>query len=172
MINTLVINILRFAFLILFQGVILDHIHMGNYINPYLYVLFLILLPFETPKGLLLILGFALGICMDMFTKTIGVNAAACVFMAYCRPYVLKLIEPRDGYEAETKPTIKSMGIRWFVVYATFMVLLHHIFLFYIEIFRFSEFFSTLWRVILSSILTIILVLLSQFLFYKSRAEK
>ncbi len=170
--NTIVINIFRFIFLVLFQSVILNNIELGGYINPYLYVLFILLLPFETPKGVLLILAFFIGLSVDMFSNTMGVHASASVFMAYCRPHVLKLVAPRDGYDAETKPTIKSLGFRWFLVYASFLIFAHHIFLFFIEVFRFSEFFLTLWRVILSSILTIILVLLSQFLFYKSGAEK
>ncbi len=172
MISTVIVNIFRFIFLILIQSVILNNIQLGGYINPYLYVMFILLLPFETPKGLLLIMAFLLGIGVDMFSNTMGIHASASVFMAYCRPYVLKLVAPRDGYEAETKPTIKSLGLRWFVVYASFLVFAHHIFLFFIEVFRFSEFFLTLWRVLLSSLITLILVLLSQFLFYKSRADK
>lgn len=170
MINTIVINIFRFVFLVVFQSVILNNIQLGGYINPYLYVLFILLLPFETHNSVLLIMGFLVGLSVDMFSNTMGIHASASVFMAFCRPYVLKLVEPRDGYETETRPTIKSLGLRWFLVYASFLIFAHHIFLFFIEVFRFSEFFITLWRVVLSSILTIILVLLSQFLFYKSRA--
>jgi rod shape-determining protein MreD len=172
MINNIVINIFRFVLLVLFQSVILNNIQLGGFINPYLYVLFILLLPFETPKALLLPMAFLLGLSVDMFSNTMGIHASASVFMAFCRPYILKLVAPRDGYEAETHPTIKSLGLRWFVVYTTFLVFLHHLFLFYMEVFRFSEFFMTLWRVILSAILTIFLVLLSQYLFYKSKTDK
>jgi rod shape-determining protein MreD len=172
MINNIVINIFRFIFLVLLQAVILNNIQLGGFINPYLYVLFILLLPFETPKGLLLLLAFLLGLSVDMFANTMGIHASATVFMAFCRPYILKLVAPRDGYEAETLPSIKNLGLRWFLVYSTFLVFLHHTFLFFVEVFRFSEFFMTLWRVLLSSSLTIFLVVLSQYLFYKPRTEK
>ena len=172
MINNIVINLFRFVVLVLFQSVILNNIQLGGFVNPYLYVLFILLLPFETPKGLLLFMAFLLGLSVDMFANTMGIHASASVFMAFCRPYILKLVAPRDGYEAETTPTIKSLGLRWFLVYSTFLIFLHHIFLFFIEVFRFSEFFMTVGRVVLSSCLTIVLVLLSQYLFYKSKSDK
>jgi rod shape-determining protein MreD len=172
MINSIFVNFFRFILLVLLQVVVLNNIQLGGFINPYLYVLFIILLPFETPNALLLLLSFLLGLSVDMFANTMGIHASACVFMAFCRPYILKLIAPRDGYEAESQPTIKNQGLRWFVVYITFLVFLHHTFLFYVEVFRFSEFFMTLLRVVLSSALTIILVLMSQYLFYKAKADK
>jgi hypothetical protein len=98
-------------------------------------------------------------------------HAAATVFMAYIRPGVLKLFSPRDGYEFGTQPTVQYLGIPWFLSYASILVVLHHLVLFYIEMFRFSEFFSTFFRVIVSSIFTIVLVIISQYLFNR-KSEK
>jgi hypothetical protein len=173
MINEVINNTLRFIFLILLQVLILNNIQLGGYINPYLYVLFILLLPVETPKWLILILSFLIGLGVDMFSDTMGLHAAASVFMGFCRPYLLKVLAPREGYGSENKPGLKSMNLRWFLTYAGILVLLHHLFLFYTEIFRFSEFFHTLLRVILSSFFTILLIIISQYLFfYKSRMQK
>ena len=159
-------NILRFLFLVLFQVLILNNIQFSGYINPYLYVLFILMLPFETPKWMLIISAFLLGLTIDMFTNTMGMHAAASVFMAFCRPYLLAYIAPRGGYEYESQPTIGHLGLNWYLSYAGILVLLHHIVLFYIEVFRLSEFFSTLYRVVLSSIFTILLLIISQYLIY------
>ncbi len=162
-------NIIRFVFLILFQALILNNIELGGYINPYLYILFILWLPFEMPLWLTLLLGFALGFCMDIFTGTFGLHIASSVFTAYCRAFVLKILSPREGYEFGLRPNIQDMGVAWFVTYSGIMIFLHHCALFYIEAFRFSEFFATLLRVFLSSLFTFVLVTLSQFLTYKEK---
>ena len=172
MIEKIIRIALRFFVLILVQVLLLNNIQLGGYINPYLYVLFILLLPLETPNWLLLLLAFLLGLGIDMFTNTMGMHAGACVFMAYCRPYITKLISPRDGYDMDTPPTLQNLGLNWFLTYSIVLVLLHHLFLFYIEVFRLHEFFPTLLRAILSSILTVTLILISQYLFYKIKSEK
>ena len=167
MIKILSRNIVRFIFLVLIQIFIFNNIQFSGYINPYFYILFIILLPFETPRWILLILGFLLGFSIDIFTQTFGVHAASTVFLAYCRPGILNMIAPRDGYEVGTFPRVYYYGINWFFKYTVLMVLAHHLFLFYVETFTFSDFFITLGRVILSSIFSIILIILSQYLIYK-----
>ncbi len=165
-------NIIRFIILVGVQILIIKNIELGRFINPFLYVLFIIVLPFETPKWALLFCGFILGITIDMFYDTAGMHSAACVFMAYIRPGVLKLFSPRDGYEFGTQPTIQYLGIPWFLSYSAILIVSHHLILFYIEVFRFSEFFSTFFRVIMSSIFTILLVIISQYLFYRKKEQE
>lgn len=169
MVNEIIRNILRFILLVLVQVLLINNIELGRFINPSIYVLFLIVLPFETPKWLVLILGFVLGITIDAFQDTVGMHAAACVFLAYVRPGVLKLFSPRDGYEFGTQPTVQYLGIPWFLSYAGILILLHHLVLFYLEAFHFSEFFSTFFRVIISSLFTLLLVLVTQYLFNRKK---
>ena len=172
MTNTIIRNIIRFFVLVLVQVLVVKNIELGRFINPFLYVLFILVLPFETPKWLLLVASFFLGITIDMFYDTSGMHAAACVLMAYVRPGILKLFSPRDGYEFGTQPSIQYLGTPWFLSYAGILVLIHHLVLFYIEIFRFSEFFSTFFRVIVSSIFTLLLVVISQYLFQRKKEQE
>ena len=172
MINEIVRNILRFFFLVFLQVLIIKNIELGRFVNPFLYVLFILMLPFNTPNWMALIISFLLGLTIDMFYDTMGMHAAACAFMAYARAGVLKLFSPREGYEFGTQPTIQYLGIPWFLSYASILILLHHLVLFYIEVFRFSEFFSTLFRVILSSFFTLLLVITSQFFFYRKKVQQ
>lgn len=162
----------RFIILVLVQVVLLNNIRLGGYINPYIYVLFVMLLPVRAPKTLLLVLSFILGLTVDVFSNTLGLHAAATVFLGFARPGILRAISPREGYEADSSPTIKQMGLQWFLIYCVVMVLSHHIVLFFIEVFRFSEFFSTLTRAFLSSIITIIIIFISQFLFGSTKTIK
>ncbi len=167
MINLLPRNIARFIILITVQLLVFNSIQFSGYINPYIYVLFILLLPFETPKWLLLTTAFLLGFIMDIFSDTPGMHTAATVFMAFLRPYVLSLISPREGYESGTFPSVFYYGVNWFTRYALILIFAHHFVLFYIEIFRFGNFFSTFFRVILSTVMSLIFIVLSQFFVYR-----
>jgi rod shape-determining protein MreD len=167
MIRIYIRNIVRFFTVILLQVLLLDNVQMGGYLNPYFYVIFIILLPFEVPNWLLLSLAFLLGLSIDFFNGTPGMHAAASVFMAFVRPFILKNFSPRDGYESGTFPGIHYYGIEWFTKYAVILILAHHFFLFFIEAFRFSDILFTLTRIILSTILTSVIIVLSQFFIYR-----
>ena len=157
---------LRFIILVLLQVLVLNNIQLSGYINPYLYVLFILMLPFEIPRSVVLVLCFVLGLVIDMFGNTIGMHASACVFLGFCRPFVTLYNAPRGGYEFGASPTIKDLGLGWYLTYSGILVFLHHLFLFFIEVFRFSDFMSTISRVFVSSFFTLLLVVLCQYLIY------
>ena len=113
-----------------------------------------------------------MGLTVDMFSNTLGMHAAASLVLGYIRPRIIKFISPRDGYESEANPNLSDMGPRWFISFTIIMVLLHHFTLFFIEAFSFSEFLSTFLRAFLSSCLTIVLIIISQYLFTRNKAEK
>ena len=117
MIRIYIRNIIRFFTVILLQILIFNNIEVSGYLNPYFYVIFILLLPFEVPGWLLLSTAFALGFTMDMFMSTPGMHASATVFMAFLRPFVLKNFSPRDGYEPGTFPRVHYYGINWFAKY-------------------------------------------------------
>ena len=164
--RTVFFNILRYFFLVAFQVLILNHINLGGYINPYFYVYFILLLPFQTPKWMLLLLAFALGWSIDIFTNTVGLNAAACVLMAFARPFVITAISSGPESLIGDTPSLRDQGVKWFLYYAVILVVVHHTALFYLEIFRFTEFFRTFVRVLLSSAFTLLLVFISEYLLY------
>lgn len=161
-------NIGRFVFLILFQVLILNNIQFSGYINPYFYIYFILLLPFETPRWLLLLSAFLLGLSLDAFTNTFGLNASACVLMAFARPFVISAISTGTEFMIGHSPSLKNQGMKWFAYYSIILVLVHHFALFYLEIFRFTEFFQTLFRVLLSSVFTLMIVFIAEYLSYST----
>jgi len=164
MTKDIIINIIRFILLILLQVLVLNHINLGGYLNPYVYVMFILLLPFETPKYLLLISAFSIGFTIDLFTGSMGMHAAASTFMAFLRPSVSRIIHSRKEYEPGIKPGINDLGIKWFVSYTLLLVFAHHFVLFFIEAFRFSAFFDTLTRIVLSTLLSTLLIVILNFM--------
>ncbi len=160
---TVVSNLIRFVVLIALQVLLLDHMDLANgWVVPYLYVLFIMMLPFEMPTWSVLLLGFATGATMDFFSSTPGMHAGACTVMAFARTGVLRLLEPRDGYEFGVAPTAQAMGAVWFLTYSALLVPIHHLWLFFTEVFRFDRFPETLGRALLSALLTITLIMLVQ----------
>jgi cell shape-determining protein MreD len=167
MIKVLPRNLLRFVVLVLFQVLILNNIQISGYLNPYVYVLFILLLPFETPHWLMLVTAFLLGLSIDLFSQTPGIHAFATVFMAFFRPVVLNVLSPRDGYGSGSYPRIFYYGLEWFLKYSLTLIFIHHFVLFFMEVFRISGFFHTLLRVVASTVFSTLIVVISQYMVFK-----
>jgi rod shape-determining protein MreD len=155
------------VFLVLLQVLVLNNILFLGWINPFIYILFILLIPFETPGWLLLLTAFGLGISIDSFSNTPGLHTSATVAMAYLRPYVLRLIAPREGYEPGTFPRMHYFGFGWFLKYSAILVLAHHIILFSVEAFTWVDFHFTLFRAAVSAVFSTILIMISQFFMYR-----
>lgn len=156
-------QILAFIVLVILQALVLDHLDLANgWVVPYLYVLFLIGLPFDTPPWATLVLGFLLGMAMDFFTSTPGMHAGACTVMAYARLLMLRMLAPREGYDPIKRPTVQHMGLNWYMTFAGTLVVVHHLWLFFVEVYRFDHFFSTFVRALMSATATLLLCLLTQ----------
>lgn len=158
---------LYFIVLILIQVLVLNNIQISGFINPYCYILFILILPFETPGWLLLILAFFLGMIIDVFPQgwlgngtALGFHMAASLAVAFVRPLILKWINPRDEYEVGSKPSASDQGFSWYILYVSIMIGLHHFVLFFLEEFSFSRIPETFLRFLLSSVFTILLLLI------------
>ena len=167
MIKIILRNIVRFVFLVLFQVWVLNNIQFNGYVNPYMYILFIILLPFKTPSWLILILASLLGLSIDMFSDTLGMHMSASILMAFIRPFVLQAISPRDGFEVGTFPRIYYYGFVWFFKYTILLVFIHHLFLFSVEVFKFYNYYLVLWRTAISTVFTTLLIILSQYIVFR-----
>jgi len=170
--NKFVLNIVRFFMLVILQVVVFNNMQVGTYVNVFIYVAFILFLPFETPGGVLLLLAFVMGMLNDMFSNTGGIHAAALVFMAFCRPGILKIISPRDGYDLTSSPTVSSMGLGWFVTYSLVLVFLHNFACFFLEAFRMSDFFFTFGKIILSTFVTVLLLITAQLITGRQGGKK
>lgn len=158
--------VFMFISLVLVQVLIFNQVQFSGFFNPYVYLLFIILLPLSAPRYLVLILAFLLGLIIDVFSNSLGVHSAATVFAAYARPLVIRVISNREDDKSDY-PGLHQNKLIWFVNYVLIMVLLHHTILFYLEVYTFTNFFNTFYRVILSSLFSIIIIVLSQFLVFK-----
>lgn len=167
----LVGNIIRFILLAFAQIYIFNKIQVSGYINPQVYVLFILMLPFEISGFWLLTFAFSMGLTIDFFQHTPGMHAAASVMLAFFRPGIIRLVGKKDNLEPWQYPNVRDAGSLWFLTYVIILVFLHHLFLFYIEVFRFSEFIHTLLKVLINTVLTSLIIMLIQYLFYSRRPD-
>ena len=168
MTRDLISYFIRFSLLIIVQIFLLNNVQFSGLLNPYLYVYFLIVLPVDFPPNIGLLVAFAMGIIIDMFSQTMGMHTISAVFLAYARPYILRYMAPRDGYEFSRNVSIKQMGWLWFLTFSGLMVFLHHFVLFFIESFRMSGLGYTMLKAVGSSLLTLTLIIIVQLLFTRS----
>lgn len=153
---------IRFLLLVLIQVFLLNNIHLGGFITPYIYVLFLLSLPLDAAPAVTLFLGFLLGFTVDLFMRTFGMHAMACVAIAFLRPHVLRYIEPRDGYEVGMRASLTQFGWSWYLSYAALLVFAHHLILFVVEAFAIRELGYILLKTVLSGLVTLLLILIVQ----------
>lgn len=155
--NDIFTNSIRFIVLVLIQVLILNHINFLDYINPYLYILFILLFPLTGNKSLLILLAFILGLTIDMFGNSGGVHAAACVTIAYLRPLILKF-SFGVSYEYNTvKINRTDLSNRF--IYVFLMVSIHHLILFLLEVFNIDHILLVLKNTLFSGIFSIVLIL-------------
>jgi rod shape-determining protein MreD len=153
-----------FLILVVLQLLIFNNIEFSGYVNPYVYVMFILILPVAVPSWILLILAFVTGLVIDLFSGTIGVHAFASVMAGFVRPWVLSLNITAEASEPETSPSSYRSGLRWFLIYVVTVVMIHHLALFFVEIFSFRNFFHTLLRVLLSTAATTFFIVLFDFI--------
>ena len=160
-------NLIRFLSLVLLQVFILNEIKLGGYINPYIYVMFILLLPVDISKSLLLFLAFILGLTIDFFGNTLGLHAAATVLLAFARPGTINLFFSNIEFNSNEEPGLQRLKFNGFFRYVFALVFIHNFTLYMLEIFSFTDFFHTLYRIMLNTLLTILLIFITMFLFSK-----
>ncbi len=163
--NETLLNIWRFIALIILQVLLLNNINLAGYINPYIYILFILLFPLDGNKGLLIFLSFLLGLSVDIFEDSGGVHAAACVVIAYIRPWVLKY-SFGVSYEYNSVKLDKAAPTERFTYLAS-LIFLHHLVMFILEIFSFNHIQLLLKSTLFSGVFTLVLIYATLILFSK-----
>jgi hypothetical protein len=162
-------NTVRFVVFILVQYFVLFQIHpLHRFVVPYVYFLYILWLPFSMGRSGLMLVSFLFGITLDYFTQTPGLHAAACVLIAYLRPFVVNILIPQEGAEQNYKsPSPVSMGWAPYFIYVVVLTLVHNIYLVLLEWLQFGSFLYFLGKVLATSGISIMLILIAELLFFR-----
>lgn len=164
-------NTIRFILFILVQVFILFKMPpLHRFITPYLYFLFILWLPFNLSRTALIFIGFIFGLSLDYFSKTPGLHAAACTLIAYVRPFIIGLLISQEGADKNyISPSIVSMGWAPYATYVLVLTLLHHTYLVLLEWMNFGSFMYFAGKVVASTAVSLLLILLTELLFYRKQ---
>jgi hypothetical protein len=160
-------NIVRFILFIGLQVVVLDNIPpLHRFIVPIIYFLFILWLPFSVSRFWLLVIGFLLGLSYDYFKYTPGLHAAACVLIAYIRPFMVSLLTPKESSEFNYRePSSKAMGWAPYTVYVFVLTLLHHGYLHFLQLLEFGSVIDFIFKVIATTGISMLMILTAEILF-------
>ncbi len=169
--SSLVKNIVRFCLFILVQVYVLNNVPpLHHLVTPYLYFLFILWLPFKMGRKNAMILAFLLGFVLDCFTKTYGLHAAPCVFIAYFRPFLINVLISQEGAESNyNEPSIKSMGFTPYFTYISILTLAHNSLLFFLQTLQTGGYFYFIIKTLLSTALSLLLIFLTELLFVRKQ---
>ncbi len=160
-------NIARFILLLATQITIFNNIDFLGYINPFPYILFIILFPVNGNKSILVLSSFFIGIIIDLFCNSGGVHAASCILLAYVRPIIFKFSFGLS-YEYQTVRLNDVLTTERFS-FILISVIIHHFSLFLLEVFQLNFLWDILLRTLLSTIFTTIICIVLIYIFKPSK---
>lgn len=170
MIKDIVISIIQFIVLVLVQVFVLDNISFWGFVTPMIYVWFIMLLPYDTPKWVVLLSSFALGVCVDIFAGQTGIHAFACTFTGFVRPVLLNTFSGNID-TSNVRFTMSRIGFANFVFYTLTTVFIHHFLCFLLGVFSFAEIGQILLRCFVSTLLTSLMIIICDAIFFKKTEQ-
>lgn len=151
-------NLFLFIILVLAQILVLNHIHLFGCATPLLYVYFILRFKRYYPQWALLVWGFCLGLCVDIFSNTAGLAAASLTLVALIQPYVLNMFIAHDNKD-EIKPTFRTIGPGKYIYYTLICVFVFCLVFFTLEAFNFFNWLQWLSNIIGSTLITTVFVM-------------
>lgn len=170
MIRKVIYKIFVALALLFFQVTVVNQLNISALVIPFIYPLILLGLPRAFDKVNLLLVGFFIGLAVDFFSNTGGAHAMGMTVIAFVRPYLLASIGPSDSGSENIRPTVYSLGLSSYSVYALILLILHHFVVFFMEVFSFTYLGETLVKVIASCALSCILIILLQYILEKKES--
>lgn len=148
----------------LLQILFFRNIILFGYALCFVYIGYILMLPIAIKPIPLMLISLCFGLLMDSFFYTAGMNAFACVLIAYIRPYILNVLTPAGGYDASAEISISYMGFVWFIKYAALLIFIHHFLLFSMEAWNIKFIVGVFIRTIFSTLFTLFVLVLLQYL--------
>lgn len=161
-----------FIVLVLVQVLIFNHIVLFNVAVPLVFIYFIIRLPLSLSTNWLLTLSFLLGLCVDIFSDTPGVNALSCTLLAAVKRPVFFAYVPRDDKTKEAEPTLTTLGPVPYCKYLLTMTGIFCLLEFTIEYFNFADVKDIAIVIAASTVLTFLLLLAADCLIVTRREKR
>jgi len=167
--NKFIKNFSRFIILILLQVFVFNYVQWFGFLNPVVYLLFLILLPLETSKSGQYIIAFVTGFIVDAFLRTYGIQAFACVLMVFLRPHIILILNGFKPLETGVKPVPGVKDFQWILVYTLLLVFIHQLTVTALEVFQWNQWWRIIWSSAVNTLFTTFIILCVEYIFYEGK---
>tara|TARA_B100000900_G_C20248595_1_gene580996 strand:+ start:103 stop:600 length:498 start_codon:yes stop_codon:yes gene_type:complete len=157
--------LLQLPVFLFIQVYIVSEVFISSFINPFLYLIILIIMPFKIPKWYLLTYAFIFGLLIDLFSGNLGMHSTACIMMAVIKSSISKITIPHNIIEENDELIIQKIGWKSFVLFSSILIFVHHTALFFLEHTTFD--FYILLKILFSTIVTTIIISVTQLFFYR-----
>jgi hypothetical protein len=166
----IITNSIRFVLLIALQILLLNELPLGS---AYLmvYPMTILLLPVSTQRLTVLFLAFFTGLIIDIFSNGGGLHTASLTALGYLRIYILDTFQPRSGWDKLDVPNLSQQGVNWFFYYSLIFFSIHHFIYFFLEVFSFTNFLSTILKTIFSIIGSLLIVWIISLFFLRNTRD-
>jgi rod shape-determining protein MreD len=167
--NKFLNNLSRFFLLLALQVFVFNYVQWFGFLNPFVYLLFLILLPIEIPKSFQYILAFITGFIVDSFLHTYGIQAFSCVLMVFFRPYIILIINGFKPLDVGVRPVPGLKDFNWILVYTLLLVFIHQISVTILETFQWVLWWRIVWSSVINTLFTTFIILCVEYIFYTNK---
>ncbi len=158
-----------FIALFLLQILLFNYVLIGTDLYPFVFLLFVILLPIEIERITVLLSAFVLGLFLDFSTDMVAINTIALSFAAFIRSGVLALLSPSDGYEPGKLPSIKNYGLAWFTYYSVIMIFAFSFVFYFFKAFALSQIGLVFLKSLANTIYSTIFIILMHLIFFRNK---
>ncbi len=152
-------SFLQFILLILLQAFLLNNVNLFGFLNPYIYLLFLITYRFDNNPTLLILIGFVMGFLLDLLSQGAGGHMIASLAIAFLRPYIIQF---SFGVNSDiSMGMVRGTSLSNRLLYLTLMVFIHHLILFIVVYFNLKSIFIIFKYTFFTTIFSFILLWIS-----------
>ena len=161
--NNTINSTLRFVVLLILQVLVLNHFNLFGSINPMVYIVWVVLFPIQKNESIVLILSFLLGLGVDFFSDSGGINAAATLFIAYIRVPILNMVLGKSDFDYVLF-NLRSIPLIKAITYISLITFIHHFIIYSLELLRFGLILDVFLRTLFNTIFTSIICILTIYL--------
>lgn len=149
------------VFLVALQIFVLNRITLFGKFTPVIYPVFVMFYPFFRNKFQFLVLSFLIGLSIDAFLYSWGINALATTLIAYYRTLIF-----RTSTDTSTD-FFSFQSLQWsqFFLFLFSSIFLHQFLVQYIEFFKFDRIFEILLNVLVTSAISFIFIIVYALIF-------
>ena len=167
--NKFTAHLSRFLILILLQVFVFNYVQWFGFLNPFVYLLFLILLPLEMPKSFQYIIAFVTGLIVDFFLNTYGIQAFACVLMMFLRPNIILILNGFKPLDTGIRPVPEVKDFNWILVYTLLLVFAHQLTVTTLETFEWIMWWRIIWTSAVNTLFSTFIILCIEYIFYAGK---